>query len=245
MDWTVLMVDQKPSVLELVRIHLRRCGFRILTAASGKEALTTANSSPVDLLVLDSSLPDMSASDVCRQFRHRSRTPVIILCDGLEEAQRIRYLEIGADECVDKPFGARELVARIKAHLRRWSWSGSDLAARDEILTVGPLTINPAGRQVYLHKKELHLTPMEFDILRVLCSLRGRVIPRERLLAMATGQETIGSARTIDVHVRSLRLKLETDPSNPKLLETVRGAGYCLGRRYPGTLVNQRKEGYA
>lgn len=231
MDPIVLVVDDETSILELVRYNLMKAGVRVLTASTGREAVAMLESTPVDLVVLDLMLPDLSGFDVCRRFRQRSRAPVIVLTARSDENDRVRALEAGADDYVTKPFSPKEFVARVRAQLRRWSWQGVEPVTADERIVVGPLTLDLAGRRGYFRGEELHVTPMEFDILRVLCKAPGRVIPRERLLAMATGQEVAGSARTVDVHVRSLRLKLETDPANPSFLETVRGGGYCIGRR--------------
>lgn len=226
----VLVVDDEGSVLELVRYNLAKAGFRILTATSGREALAVMETAPLDLVVLDLMLPDLSGFEVCRRFRETHRAPVMILTARYNESDRVRALEVGADDYLTKPFSPRELLARVRAHLRRWCWQASGAERPDELITVGPLTLDLAGHRAYFQGEDLHLTPMEFDILRVMGRAPGRVFPRERLLALATGQEVAGSARTVDVHIRSLRLKLEEDPANPRFLETVRGAGYCLGR---------------
>lgn len=226
----VLVVDDDVSILELVRYNLIKAGFRVLTATTGREALTTLESTAVDLVVLDLMLPDYSGFDVCRRLRQRSRAPVMILTARYDESDRVRALEAGADDYMTKPFSTKELLARARAHLRRWSWQGGEPERSDDAVLVGPLTLDLSGRRAYFKGQELHVTPMEFDLLRVLGRAPGRVFPRERLLALATGQEVVGSARTVDVHIRSLRLKLEEDPASPRFLETVRGAGYCLGR---------------
>lgn len=226
----VLVVDDELSVLELVRYNLAKAGFRVLTATSGKEALAVMETATLDLVVLDLMMPDLSGFEVCRRFREKHRAPVMILTARYNEADRVRALEVGADDYITKPFSPRELLARARAHLRRWSWHSAEAGQANETIIVGRLTLDLAGRRAHYQGVELHLTPMEFDILRVLGRAPGRVFPRERLLALATGQEVAGSARTVDVHIRSLRLKLESDPANPRFLETVRGAGYCIGR---------------
>jgi DNA-binding response OmpR family regulator len=225
----VLVVDDDPAILELLRFNLTQAGYRVLTAATGLAATRILETGAPDLAILDLMLPDLSGFEVCRRFRERSRAPVLILSARHQEADRIRALEVGADDYLPKPFSPRELLARVKAHLRRWSWLLSSTGG--ELLSVGPLALDLAGRIAWFKGEVLHLTPMEFEILRVLCATPGRVYPREQLLALATGQEITGPARTVDVHIRSLRLKLEEDPANPRFLETVWGAGYCIGRR--------------
>lgn len=227
---TVLVVDDDPSIRELVRYNLTRARFKVLTASAGREALMVTETTPVDMMVLDLMLPDMTGIEVCRRFRQRSRAPVLILTARYQETDRVLALDAGADDYVTKPFSPKEFIARVQAHVRRWSWHHSEHVPPHELVTVGPLTLDLAGRRATFRGDPLHLTPMEFDILRVLCKAPGRVFPRERLLALATGQQIGGSARTVDVHIRSLRLKLEEDPANPSFLETVRGAGYCIGR---------------
>jgi two-component system alkaline phosphatase synthesis response regulator PhoP len=239
----VLVVDDELSVLELVRYNLAKAGFRLLTATSGKEALAIMETASLDLVVLDLMLPDLSGFEVCRRFRARHRAPVMILTARYNEADRVRALEVGADDYITKPFSPRELQARARAHLRRWSWQSAEMGEVDDTIAVGELTLDLAGHRAYFKGAELHLTPMEFAILRVLGRSPGRVFPRERLLALATGQEVAGSARTVDVHIRSLRMKLEEDPGNPRFLETVRGAGYCLGRGFTRHDENLAQEG--
>lgn len=226
----VLAVDDDPQILELIRYNLVKAEFRVLTATTGRAALAIMQSAALDLVVLDLMLPDLTGFDLCRQFRQGSRVPVVILTARYNEADRVRALEAGADDYITKPFSTREFIARVRAHLRRWAWHGAEAVSPHEQIRVGPLQLDLAGRRTYMSGAELHLTPMEFDLLLVLCRAPGRVFPRERLLALATGQEVIGSARTVDVHIRSLRLKLEENPAAPRFLETVRGAGYCVGR---------------
>jgi len=225
----ILAVDDEPSILELLRYNLVKAGFRVLTARTGREALAYLEASPVDLVVLDLMLPDITGLEVARQFRARSKAPILVLTARGDEVTRVRALQAGADDCMTKPFSPREFVARVRAQLRRWSWRSSG-QPEGQTLEVGPLKLDLPGRRVFFKGEELHVTPMEFEILRVLCQAPGRVFPRDRLLALATGHEVSGTARNIDVHIRSLRLKLEDEPGKPKFLITVRGAGYCIGR---------------
>lgn len=226
----ILVVDDDAAIAQLVHYNLLRAGYRVLTAASGHQAQITMESTPVDLVVLDIMLPDLSGFDLCCRFRRQSRAPVLILTARYDEDDRVRALEAGADDYITKPFSPRELTARVQAHLRRWAWQSAGQAEPLDTIAHGPLKLDLAGRRAFYKNAELHLTPMEFAILRVLGRSPGRVIPRERLLALASGQDVVGSARTVDVHVRALRMKLEEDPANPTFLQTVRGAGYCLVR---------------
>lgn len=226
---SILAVDDDPSILELLRVHLAKAEYRVLTAATGRQAALMLETGAFDLVILDLVLPDLGGLELCSRFRERSRAPVIILSARDQESGRVRALEAGADDYLTKPFSPRELMARVKAHLRRWGWQAEQIDQTR--LTVGPLTLDLGGRTAWFRGALLPLTPMEFDLLRVLCATPGRVYPREQLLALATGQEVAGPARTVDVHIRSLRLKLEDDPAHPRFLETVWGSGYCIGRR--------------
>jgi len=230
MDPVVLVVDDDPGIRELLQYNLSRAGLRVLSASSGRDGLTNMETGSIDLVILDLMLPDLDGIELCRRFRRRSRAPVMMLTARYNEADRVRALEAGADDYVTKPFSPKELLARARAHLRRWSWRGPEQDAQVQEVSVGQLTLDLGAHRVYYRGQELHVTPMEYQILSVLCKAPGRVFPRERLLALATGQEVIGSARTVDVHIHSLRLKLEEDPTCPRFLETVRGAGYCIGR---------------
>lgn len=228
MSSLILVIDDEAPIRELIRYNLVRADYRVLLAESGKEAVAYASTVPIDLVVLDLMLPDMTGFEVCRQIRANSRVPILVVTARQEEVTRVRALEVGADDYVAKPFSPQELVARVGAHLRRWSWQESRDEPSAEMMTVGPLQLDLAGRRLFQRGVEVHTTPMEFDLLQVLCRTPGRVVARERLLSLATGQAISGSARNIDVHVRSLRMKLEDDPANPRLLVTVRGFGYCV-----------------
>lgn len=226
----VLVVDDDLQILELIRYNLVKADCRVLTATTGQEAWSIMETTALDLVLLDLMLPDGSGFELCRRYREHSRVPVLIVTARYNEVDRVRALDAGADDYITKPFGVKEFTARVRAHLRRWLWQGASQVRSEESVQVGGLMLDVAGRRAYYNQRELHLTPMEFDLLLVMSRAPGRVFPRERLLTLATGQEVFGSARTVDVHIRSLRLKLEEDPAAPRFLETVRGAGYCVGR---------------
>jgi two-component system alkaline phosphatase synthesis response regulator PhoP len=230
---TVLLVDDDSSTRELVHYQLNKNGLRVLTAANAKEATMIIETTPVDLLVLDLVLPDLNGFELCHRFRRVSRAPIIILSGRHDRADRVRAFGMGADDYITKPFSIAEFMARVRAHLRRWTWLRETQVQESEVIIAGPLRLDLAAHRAFCRGEELHLTPMEFNILRVLARAPGRVFSREQLLVLATGQQVVGGTRTVDVHIHSLRTKLGDDPANP-LLETVRGAGYCFGRKlYP------------
>jgi two-component system alkaline phosphatase synthesis response regulator PhoP len=234
MSPVTLVVDEDAAVRSHIRDTLMKVGLGVLSAASGKDAVTMLETAEIDLLVVNRMLPDIHSFELCRRFRERSRAPVMFLAGRPSDMDWVRALSVGADDLVTKPFNTAEFLARVQVHLRRWSWLKEAQAQLQEgdLLTIGPLQLDTGGHRALLRGCDVHLTPMEFNLLRVLAKAPGRVLPREQLLALATGQEVAGRARTVDVHVRSLRLKLEDDPARPQLLESIRGAGYCLGRRF-------------
>jgi len=226
----VLVVDHERSVLHLAKKNLASSGMEVVVTTRGREALSIIEISTPDLVVLDLALPDVDSIDLCRLVRRRSRTPLLVLADPKNEVDRYLALEVGADDYIVKPLNPREFTARVRAHVRRWAWRQEDegVQANSTMLAVGHLTIDLDGYEVTFHGHPLHLTPTEFHLLRVLCQSPGLTLPRSRLLTLATGQQADGNARQVDVHIRSLRLKLEKDPANPQLLQTVRGIGYRL-----------------
>lgn len=219
---TILVVDDEPIVREVVVRYLERDGYLTVQAADGDEALALFAKSAPDLVVLDLMLPGTDGLAVCRWIRERSSTPVVMLTARGEEADRIVGLEIGADDYVQKPFSPRELVARVRAVLRRTD----ALTAADEQISFDDLTINAACREVTLAGEELRLTAKEFDLLWFLASNPRRVFSRDHLMQRVWGYESIIDTGTVTVHVRRLREKIERDPSRPERLETVWGVGY-------------------
>jgi len=222
MPRTVLVADDKANVRNLVREYLESEGFRVLVAANGHEALYTARQEKPDLILLDIMMPEMSGYDFIRAYRKERETPIILLTAKLDETDKVLGLELGADDYVTKPFGMKELVARINAVLRRAG--GPPLES--EILVSGDLRLDKGSHTVTTSGRPLSLTPSEFDLLATLMSVPGRVFSRSDLLLKLQGTTFEGVERTIDVHVRNLRTKIEQDPSKPRYIETVFGVGY-------------------
>ncbi|GGN02402.1 DNA-binding response regulator [Thermus composti] len=213
----VLLVDDDPALLEVLGAYLRGAGFEVLLAEDGEKALELFPTA--DLVILDLMLPKVGGLEVARLLRQeRPELPLLILTAKGEEEDRILGLELGADDYVVKPFSPREVVARVKALLRR--------AGLKEELVYGPLRILPKARQAYLEGRSLPLSRLEFDLLLTLAQHPGMVFSRERLLEKVWGPDFPGVDRVVDVHIASLRKKLGDDPENPRFLETVRGVGY-------------------
>lgn len=223
---TILVVDDKLNMRAMVRDYLTEENFRVVMAENGQQALFVARQEKPDLILLDIMMPQMDGYQFLRTYRQESKTPVILLTARLEETDKVLGLELGADDYITKPFGMRELVARIRAVLRR---AGQE-DAPEVILRSGELTVNKSTHEVLLGDKKVSLTPSEFDLLALLMSAPGRVFPRLDLLEKLQGTNFEGVARTIDVHVRNLRLKIERDPAHPLYIETVFGVGYRFRR---------------
>lgn len=221
---TVLIVDDEPKIAQLARAYLEHAGFRVATAADGKSALQTAARERPDLIVLDLRLPDIDGLDVTRTLRKESNVPIIMLTARGEEADKLVGLELGADDYMTKPFSPRELVARVRAVLRRWELArvGSDtLRAGDLVLDLPRMRAGVAGRSV-------DLTPTEFHLLAAMARYPGRVYTRAQLLDALHGVAFESYERAIDAHVKNIRRKLEPDPRRPRYLLTVYGVGYKL-----------------
>jgi two-component system alkaline phosphatase synthesis response regulator PhoP len=219
----VLIVDDKQSLRQLVRNYLEQEGFRVVEAADGREALFAARHEKPDLIVLDLMMSEMDGIEFIRLHRREADTPIIILTAKLEEGDRVLGLEIGADDYVTKPFSMRELAARVRAVLRRTMKSG----ASPEVLRAADITVDLAQHAVTVDTNYVDLTPSEFDLLVALISSPGRAFSRMELLdQLKQGMAFEGVERTIDVHIRNLRTKIEPDPANPCYVETVYGIGY-------------------
>ncbi|OUN01395.1 MAG: DNA-binding response regulator [Firmicutes bacterium ZCTH02-B6] len=221
----VLVVDDEESILELVEYHLRRAGFDVMLATTGVEGYRLATESKPDLVVLDLMLPDMDGFEVCRRIRRKSDVPVIMLTARADDVDKIVGLEIGADDYVTKPFNPRELVARVRALLRRLG-QAAESESQTEQIQFGDLAVDLVRKDVRLRGQEVQLSPTEFALLSVFVQEPGRVWARDELLDKVWGEDFVGDPRVVDVYVRYLREKLGDSAAAPLWIETVRGMGY-------------------
>ena len=222
MSKTILVVDDKANVRTLVREYLTEQGFRVVTAENGQNALYTARQEKPDLILLDIMMPEMDGFEFIRAYRKESDKPIILLTAKLEESDKVIGLELGADDYITKPFSMREMVARIHTVLRR----AGQIPHPSPRLQIGEIVLDRESHSVTVSDRPIHLTPSEFDLLALLMNAPGRVFSRLDLLEDLQRTSFEGVARTIDVHVRNLRTKIETDPANPCYIETVFGIGY-------------------
>ncbi|MBA3371273.1 MAG: response regulator transcription factor [Thermoleophilaceae bacterium] len=224
----ILLVDDEESVQKLLAYPLRKEGYHVVPARDGEEALERFNEGSFDLIVLDVMLPKRDGFDVCRRLRARSPVPIIMLTAKSEEFDKVLGLELGADDYITKPFSMREFRSRVKAALRRAGMQQPDVSEADEEPSViaHELRIDPAKRAVEVRGAAITLTFVEFEILHALARSPGRVFTREMLLTRIWGDSAYRDPRTIDVHIRHLREKLETEAKEPEYLFTVRGVGY-------------------
>jgi len=221
---TILVVDDEPVIIESLTYSLRREGYEVLIAQDGLEAIDLFEHKHPDLVVLDIMLPGMDGLEVCRRLRAHSTVPIIMLTARTDELDRILGLEIGADDYLPKPFSFRELLARIRSVIRRVEMDQQSSAQL--VQHIGSLTIDPVARRMMKGQQEIPLSNREFDLLYLLMSQAGRACSRQDLLNKVWGQEWFGDPRTLEVHIRWLRLKVEDDPTNPHFIQTVRGFGY-------------------
>jgi two-component system response regulator RegX3 len=219
----ILFVEDEAAIVEPFSRALVRHGFEVVAAATAAQALDRFDRAPPDLVLLDLALPDGDGRDVCRELRRRSQVPIIMLTARGTELDRVVGLEIGADDYVVKPFSGAEVIARIRAVLRR---GATPADAAPGPYAAGDLRIDPAGRTVHRGGRALGLTRKEFDLLHELARRPGRVVPREELMERVWDRNWFGSTKTLDVHVGWLRRKLGDDPAAPRYVETVRGVGY-------------------
>ena len=228
----ILVVDDEASIRELLTFNLKKNGYEVTAAADGREALAKAVG--MDLVLLDIMLPEVDGLEVCRRLKADPQTsgiPIIMLTAKAEEIDRVLGLELGADDYVVKPFSMRELLARVKAVLRRSAKDSQNEKGREETLTIGGLRLDFSSYQAWLHDEPIALTPKEYELLKLLVTNPGRAFSRDELLERIWGYEYYGDTRTVDVHVRHLRAKLKDDENISKAIETVRGIGYRFARR--------------
>ncbi len=221
----ILIVDDEPKIVHGLKPYFRQAGFEVLSAYDGIEALRAARRDRPDLIVLDLMLPGMDGLDVARALRQEgNQVPIIMLTARVEEADKLVGLELGADDYVTKPFSPRELIARVRAVLRRTEGP----APQRERIDVGPISIDVDGYEVTMNGRPVSLTPTEFQLLLVLARHPGQALSRDRLLELAYGYDYAVEERTVDVHIKNLRKKVEPDPANPCYIVTVLGVGYKL-----------------
>lgn len=232
MGKVILAIDDEEHILELLSYNLENNGFKVLTAGSGEEGLEIIKKEKIDLILLDIMLPGIDGMEMLKRLRKNPETadlPVIMLTAKSEEINKVLGLEVGADDYISKPFGIYELVARVKAVLRRSERNVSSAMAKeeiDEVIAIDKIIINNTTHEVTIDGKVVELALKEFELLYVLAKNRTRVFSRETLLDKIWGYEYAGETRTVDVHIRNLRKKIEADDNKPKYIKTVRGVGY-------------------
>ena len=224
----VLVVEDDTNLLEAIRYNLRKEGHDVVIASDGEQAIEAARKEKPDLIILDIMLPKMSGFEVCRILRKEMTVPILMLTAKADETDKIVGLEIGADDYMTKPFSMRELLARVRAMLRRAKMAATPSAAETTLIKIGDMEVDTGRHLVSLSGGLLDLSPKEFDLLVFLAKNRGLVFTREQLLEKVWGYDYTGDTRTVDVHIRWLRQKIESDAGHPEYLVTVRGTGYKL-----------------
>ena len=222
----ILLVDDEVALLETLRLNLQREQHTVVTATTGTTAVRLARAERPDLIILDVMLPELDGFEVCRLLRGEMTTPILMLTARDDQTDKVIGLELGADDYMTKPFHLRELLARVKAMLRRAEMGRQMTAPTEETLAAGDLALSPDRHRVMLRGVELNLRPKEFDLLAHLMRHPGLALSRDQLMSAVWGYDYPGDARTVDVHIRWLREKIEDDPSRPRRIETVRNIGY-------------------
>ena len=220
----ILVVEDEDSVLDPLELLLNKEGFTVVTAKTGKEALEKFDNAGADLILLDLMIPEVSGTEVCRQIRSKSQVPIIMLTAKDTEVDKVVGLELGADDYVVKPYSKAELIARIKAVLRRGSTTNASAGAT--LLTAGPVEIDVESHKVKVLGSYVSFPLKEFELLEFLVRNSGRVLTRTQLIDRIWGSEYFGDTKTLDVHIKRLRAKIEKDPANPVFILTIRGLGY-------------------
>ena len=225
MKANILVVDDEPEIADLVSVYLRGEGFQVFPCGTGTEALQVVRNEKIDLAVLDVMLPDISGMTLCAEIRRTCQFPILMLTAKTADTDKITGLTVGADDYMTKPFSPLELVARVKAQLRRYTSYNNGEKEGEDVLNVSGLTINKTTHQCWLYDEPMSLTPIEFDILWLLCANRGRVISAEELFETVWGEKYLDWNNTVMVHIRRLREKLG-ETSDRKFIKTVWGVGY-------------------
>jgi two-component system response regulator RegX3 len=220
----ILVVEDEASLADSVRYNLEREGYQVSVAADGREALERFRSEHPTLVILDLMLPELSGLDVCRTMRAESDVPIIMVTAKDSEADKVIGLELGADDYVTKPFSIRELISRIRAHLRRARMQGAE--EPEDVLVGGPVRMDVQRHEVRVGSEEVSFPPKEFELLEALLRRKGRLLTRDFLIEAVWGADYFGDTKTLDVHVKRIRRKIEPDPHHPEHLVTVRGLGY-------------------
>lgn len=228
MDANILVVDDEPEIADLVTVYLRGENFQVFPCGTGTEALEVLEREKIDLAVLDVMLPDISGISLCAEIRRKWQFPILMLTAKTEDSDKITGLTVGADDYMTKPFSPLELVARVKAQLRRYTRYNGGEKEEGEMLSVNGLTINRTTHQCWLYDELLNLTPIEFDILWLLCANRGKVISAEDLFETVWGEKYLDRNNTVMVHIRRLREKLGEPSGHPRFIKTVWGVGYKI-----------------
>lgn len=226
MDRKVLIVDDEKNIVDIIAFNLKKEGYQVITAADGEEGVEKTFSENPDLILLDIMMPKMDGYEACRKIREKKHTPIIMLTARAEEVDKVLGLEMGADDYVTKPFGVRELMARVKANLRKVAALQEANTADENAIRYGNLLLHLERYEVKKDGKTIDLTLREFELLKFLAQQKGQVFSRETLLEKVWGYEYFGDVRTVDVTVRRLREKIENNPSKPTYILTKRGVGY-------------------
>jgi two-component system alkaline phosphatase synthesis response regulator PhoP len=221
----ILLVDDEAAIVQSLRYNLERSGYAVTAAGDGRSAVALAASEQPDLVILDIMLPLLDGIEACKEIRKTSSVPIIMLTAKDQEFDKVLALELGADDYVTKPFSLGEIIARVKARLRR---TEVDLEQRDESITIGEITIDRSRQRLTVRGEVVALAPKEFRLLHVLMENRGRIVTRQMLLEKVWGYDFEGEHQTISVHIRWLREKIESDPNNPRHIITVRSRGYMF-----------------
>lgn len=229
MDKLILVIEDEAPIVEILKFNLTKSGYRVLTAFDGEEGLRLALGEKPDLILLDVMLPKMDGFEVCKKVREKQSTPIIMLTARDEEVDKVLGLELGADDYITKPFSVRELLARVKANIRRTAADAQTNESGD-IISFLNLTINPARYEVTKENTVIDLTLREFELIKFLAMQPGKIFTRETLLEKVWGYEYFGDVRTVDVTVRRLREKVEDNPASPNFIMTKRGVGYYFNK---------------